>query len=156
MFDNITPYNVQSQIRNGERIYMVTFRDGRGVLQEIEVSSEVAEELYSFIKKERNLQRWDERHRERFLLSDESIYNRIYDSSGGVEEIMIHKELAAYLQQVIDDLPQKQRRRFFFYFEENMTYEQIAVLENCTKQSVKESVDRAREKVKEKIKKYFE
>lgn len=156
MFDNSNPYTIRTEKLDGEIHYIVSFYDGQGSFRETEVTEKIAEELNTFIRKERNLRRWDERHLEQFFLSDEMIHNRVYDSSGGLEHIILKKELAAYLQKVINDLPQIQRRRFLFYFDEKLTYEQIAERENCTKQSVKESVDRAKEKVKEKIKKFLE
>ncbi len=156
MFDNSNPYTIRMEKRDGEVHYMISFYDGQGDFRETEVSAEIAGELNVFVRKERNLRRWDERHIEQFFLSDEMIHKRIYDSSGGIEQIIINKELAAYLHKVINHLPQIQRRRFLFYFEEGLNYEQIAKYEGCTKQSVKESVDIAREKIRKKIKKFLE
>lgn len=156
MFDNSNPYTIRTERKDGEIHYIVSFYDGLGSFRETVVSEEIAEELNAFIRRERNLRRWDERHLEQFFLSDEMIHNRIYNSSEGIEQIILKKELAIYLYKVINDLPQIQRRRFLFYFDENLIYEQIAERENCTKQSVKESVDRAKTKVKEKIKEFLE
>ena len=53
---------------------------------------------------------------------------------------LLHKE--------ISKLPEVQKRRLLLYFFGDMTYEQIAKMEGCTKRAVKFSVDIAIEKLK--------
>lgn len=156
MFDNSNPYTIRTENWDGYIRHIVSFHDGQNIFRETEVSAEIAGELNDFIRRERNFRRWDERHLEQFLLSDEMVHKRVSGSSGGPEEIILRKELVVYLKQVINDLPRIQRYRFLFYFEKNLTYEQIAEMEGCTKQSVKASVDIARQKVIEKLKKFFD
>ena len=52
------------------------------------------------------------------------------------------------LHKAISKLPEVQKRRLLLYFFGDMTYEQIAKMEGCTKRAVKFSVDIAIEKLK--------
>lgn len=64
------------------------------------------------------------------------IHKRSNRSSGELEGIILRKELVAYLEQVIGDLPRIEQHRFFFDYVEKWAYEQIAEFKGCTKQSV--------------------
>ena len=55
------------------------------------------------------------------------------------------------LHQAIAQLPEKQRRRLVLYYFGEFTYEQIAVMEGCTKRAVKFSVDIALKNLKENL-----
>lgn len=57
----------------------------------------------------------------------------------------------AKLHKAIAELPEIQRRRLILYYFGELTYEQIAEIERCTKRAVKFSVDIAIGKLKEKI-----
>ena len=55
------------------------------------------------------------------------------------------------LHAAIGLLPEVQRRRLWLYFFEELTYEEIAVMEGCTKRAVKFSIDLALQNLKEKF-----
>ena len=57
------------------------------------------------------------------------------------------------LKDIINSLPEIQKRRLKKYYFEDMTLEQIAKEENCTKRAVKFTIDIAIEKISKKIKK---
>lgn len=69
-----------------------------------------------------------------------------------VEEIVAQQAEADELYKAIAQLPEKQRRRLVLYYFGELTYEQIAEMEGCTKRAVKFSVDIA---IKN-LKKFFE
>ncbi|MDR2525916.1 MAG: sigma-70 family RNA polymerase sigma factor [Oscillospiraceae bacterium] len=132
--------------------YFVSFKDGQGIRREVEISPEVYEAFAQFVKTERNLRRWDERHREYSELTDETLNNRAKRSPKSLEETAIDNERSEVLRQAIAELPEIQRRRFVLYFEYGMTCAAIGRMEGCSGASVKGSVDRAKAKVIEKLK----
>ena len=57
------------------------------------------------------------------------------------------------LHRAIQKLTEAQKRRVLLYFFEDMTYDQIAVIEGCTKMPVKRSIDQALQKLKKELEK---
>lgn len=153
MFDNTNPYTLRTEIVEGITHYYVSFADGQGILRETEVSRPVYLEFLRFVKQERNLRRWDERHIEQTDLSDETMYSRAVNPPKGVEETVFDSMRDERLRQAMAKLPETQRRRFTLYHEFGLTYEQIAEMEGCTHVSVFIGIKRAETKIKEIIKK---
>ncbi|HCC34741.1 MAG TPA: RNA polymerase [Ruminococcaceae bacterium] len=154
MFDYSNPYTLRTEVTEGIMHYYVSFKDGQAVLRETEVSRPVYLEFCRFVKQERNLRRWDERHTEQSDLTDESLYSRALNPPKSVEETVFDSQRDERLRQAIEDLPEVQRRRFILYHEFGLTYEQIAEMEGCSKVSAFRSVNRAKEKIKEAIKNF--
>jgi RNA polymerase sigma-70 factor (ECF subfamily) len=148
MFNNENPYTLRTDIVEGITRYYVSFIDGQAINREIEGSRPVYLEFLRFIKHERNLRRWDERHIEQSELTDESLYNRALRPPKSVEETAFDSLRNEYLRLAIQQLPEIQRRRFVLYHEFGLTYEQIAEMEGCTHVAVIRSVDKAQNKIK--------
>ena len=153
MFNNINPYTLRKEITNGITRFIVSFEDGWGVHRETEVSQSIYLEFLGFIKIERNLKRWDERHLEQSELSDELLYIRALNPQISVEDRININLCTEQLQLALQELSDIQRRRFILYYESRLTFEQIAKKEGCTKRAVKFSIDLARKTVCKKIKK---
>ena len=62
MFDNSNPYTLRTEVSGGITRYYVSFTDGQAIHRETEVSRPVYLEFLRFVKIERSLRRWDERH----------------------------------------------------------------------------------------------
>ena len=154
MFDNTNPYTLRTEIVEGITRYYVSFKDGQAQPQETEVSRPVYLEFLRFIKTERNMRRWDERHVEQSALTEESLVERALYQQKSLEETAFDSLRNEQLRLAIQSLPAIQRRRFVLYHEFGLTYEQIAEMEGCTKRAVKFSVDLAKEKIQEKIKNF--
>jgi RNA polymerase sigma-70 factor (ECF subfamily) len=154
MFDNTNPYILRTEIREGITYYYISFTDGQAILRETEISRPVYLELLRFIKTERNLRRWDERHTEQSVLTDETLYERAFHTPTDVEELTLDSLRNERLRRAVMELPETQRRRFILYHEFGLTYEQIAKMEGCTKVSAFHAVKRAEEKIKESIKNF--
>ena len=75
----------------------------------------------------------------------------VHGQQDDLEETTIRGMEYIRLHAAIDLLPEVQRRRVHLYFFEEYTYEEIAVMEGCTKRAVKFSVDPALQKLKEKL-----
>jgi RNA polymerase sigma-70 factor (ECF subfamily) len=154
MFDNTNTYTLRTEIAEGIMHYYVSFADGQGVHRETEVSRPVYLEFLRFIKTERNLRRWDERHTEQSELTEETLYYRALHPPKGVDETVFDSERDERLRQAVAELPEIQRRRFVLYHEFGLTYEQIAEMEGCSNVSAFRSVSRAEEKIREVMKNF--
>jgi RNA polymerase sigma-70 factor (ECF subfamily) len=152
MFDNKNLYTLRTEIVEGITHYFVSFKDGQDIHREIEVSRPVYTEFLRFVKAERNLHRWSERHLEQSELTDETLCERAFHQPKSVEDTVFDSIRNRRLRQTVLDLPEIQRRRFILYYEFGLTYVQIARTENCSAKAVEHSVEIARKK----IKKYFE
>ena len=152
MFDNSNPYTLNTEIVEGITRYYVSFADGQANHYELEIPHSVYLEFQRFVKVERNLRRWDERHREYSELTDEALDNRAMRPQKSVEDAALGSLQSGQLQLAIQSLPEIQRRRFILYYEFGLTYEQIAGIENCTFQVIARSIKTAENK----IKKYFQ
>lgn len=148
MFDNKNHYSLRTNVVEGIAHYYVSFIDGQANHNEIEVSRPVYFEFLRFVKVERNLRRWDERHTEQSDLTDETLNKRALYPQKSAEDIAFDCLHSEQVRIVIQQLPEIQRRRFVLHHGFRLTYEQIAKMEGCKKQSVCESVLIAESKVK--------
>lgn len=71
---------------NGTRNF-ISFKDGQGGYHELEVSEQFFIEFRQMERRNRNLLQSDERHKEFFGLSDESLNKRARVTPKGVDEI---------------------------------------------------------------------
>jgi RNA polymerase sigma-70 factor (ECF subfamily) len=148
MFKDKSPYTLRTEVVDGIARYYVSFVDGEKVRRETEVSLPVYEAFLSFVRVERNMRRWDERHRERSEFIEDTLYTLEMKIAKTVEEIVFdllrYKSILLATQQ----LTKVQQRRFFLYHAFGFTYEQIAEIEGCTAQVCHKSVARATKKIK--------
>ncbi len=148
MFDNTNIYTLRTEITGGIAHYFVSFMDVQNIHHKIEVSHLVFLEFQRFIKTERNLRRWDERHIEQSDLTDEELYNRALYKPINFEEELLDSMRNKKLWLSIQNLSEIQRRRLIMHHEFGLTYEQIAKMENCSSISIFHSVKRAEGKIK--------
>lgn len=142
--DKNNPYTLN--IVSG-RFYL-SFRDGMGVLYEMEIDGELYGLLNAFELEDLSyLNEWD-RHIEQSELSEETLEQRMRRTPSSVEETVYQAIQREQLHQAIDCLPKTQRRRLLLYYFYDFTYEKIAEIEGCTVMPVKRSIDRALEKIK--------
>jgi RNA polymerase sigma-70 factor (ECF subfamily) len=151
MFDSTNHYALRTEAAEGITRYFVSFKDGQAIQRETEVSEAVYLMFCQFVKTERNLRRWDERHTEYSELTDETLNDHARHTPKGVDEAAIEAERNETLYRAIAELPEIQRRRFLLYCDEGMTYAAIGRLEGCSAMSIKDSVDRARAKIIKKL-----
>lgn len=137
---------------NEERkIYIIKFKDTRNNMQIVEVT----EDIYNVFDKSElediSQMHEYERHIEHSELCDITLNRRAKNISITIEEEVEKKIFNEELKEVINELPEIQKRRLKKYYFEDMTYEEIASEENCTKRAVKFSIDIAIEKISKKI-----
>ena len=153
MFDNTNPYTLK-EITDGEKtIYIAVFKNGNGDTVETEISEEVSNVLFgTFVKKERNLKRSDQRHLEMRELSETILEKEIKNIPLSVEEEIFRKIERENLYKAISTLSEIQCKRFVLYYLKEYTLEKIALIEHCSVHSIYVSIERAKEKIKKFLK----
>lgn len=128
--------------------YYLSFKDARGVMQNIEIDKVLYELFNRFELEDISHLNRVSRHIEHSELTEASLNDRAFYKAESLEESVSRSIEYELLHTAIPKLPETQRRRLLLYFFGEMTYEQIAELEGCTKRAVKFSVDLAIEKLK--------
>lgn len=139
------PYTLSSSTKDD--LYIISFYDSKGLLQEIKVNKEIYD-LFDENEKYENA---------RFKEYNDHIlsvqYNdEIISKTDSIEDELLNNLIIDDIRKVISSLPTIQKKRIYKYFFQNKTLEQIAKEENCTKMAVKFSIDRALEKISKKFK----
>lgn len=134
-------------------IYIVIFKDVKGHLQKVEVSREVYQAFDRFeLDDIKELNEYD-RHIEHSEVFENNLTERAMDKPMLVDEVVENQIINEELKEAIQNLPEIQRNRLKKYYFDDMSYEEIAREEHCTKRAVKFSVDIALEKISKKFKK---
>ena len=94
------------------------------------------------------------RHIKHSELTENSLNDRVFYKEESLEETVSRCIEYELLHKAISKLPETQRRRLLLYFFGELSYEQIAKLEGCTKMAVKGSVDIALKKLKKLFEKF--
>lgn len=128
--------------------YYLSFKDARGVMQNIEIDKVLYELFNRFELEDISHLNRVSRHIEHSELTEASLNERAFYKAESLEESVSRSIEYELLHKAISKLPETQRRRLLLYFFGEMTYEQVAELEGCTKRAVKFSVDLAIEKLK--------
>lgn len=142
------PYRIWKDENN---VSYVEFTDCEGKTQTIVGDDELFNMLNEFELEDLSYLNIVDRHIEQSVLSEEQLKHRAFDMDNRFEKLIEKQEQYELLYKAVSELPEVQKTRITLYYFEDMTYEEIAELQNCTKMAVKFSVDIALEK----IKKYF-
>ena len=136
-----------------KNIYLVSFKDGNGKQQIIEVNEEIYKIFNSFeLQDLKELNEYD-RHIEHSEIFENTLEIKAKDKPISVEDQIIQKATFEELKNAINCLPETQRRRIKkYYFAEKNEYE-IAKEEHTTQQAVNKSLRLAIQKLKEILKK---
>ena len=149
-------YTLREESTESGKRYFISFKDGQGEHHEIEVSEKLFLEFRQMERRNRNLQQWNQRHREFNEVWDETLYRRALRVPKTLDERMIEKERNEMFYKAVARLPEIQRRRFLLYYEYDLNFYQIGEMEHCTASAIQKSVSVAKEKVKAEMKKYLQ
>lgn len=142
--DKYNPYTLTEK----EGKQLLSFRDGQGVLRELQITKELFEVLNQFELDDLSvLNEWD-RHIEHFEQTEQSLNRRAYYKAESVEDAVSRNIEYERLHRAISELPETQRRRLTLYYFRGLTYEQIAEMEGCSHPAVIKSVSAAIEKIR--------
>lgn len=146
--DKYNPYTLTEK----EGKYFLSFRDGQGVLRELQITTELFEVLNRFELDDLSiLNEWD-RHYEHSELTEATLYNRAAMLPESVEDAVFRSLQYEALHKAINQLPETQRRRLILYYFAGLTYAQIAEKEGCKYQTVQESIYTALKNLKKFLK----
>ncbi len=121
----------------------------------MEVSEQLFFEFRHMERRNRNLEQWNQWHREFNGVWDETLYRRALRVPKSLDERMIEKERNELFYKAVTQLSEIQRRRFLLYYEYDFNFYQVGGMEHCTASAVQKSVSVAREKVKAEMRKYL-
>jgi len=152
MSNNTNTYKLRTEEINGNIRYFVSFKDFYGVLQEVEVPTDVYLAFETSLREDDSLERWNRRRVEYAELTEAELYNRALSKPKSVEDEVLDNIRNEKLKQVISELPEIMRRRFILYHDYGLTLKQIGEVEGCSFQVVARSIKSAENK----IKKFFE
>ncbi|MGC4019948.1 MAG: sigma-70 family RNA polymerase sigma factor [Muricomes sp.] len=148
--DKYNPYDICEQ--NGH--YYISFKDGQGIYNRFEINKMLYEAFNSFELEDLSyFNVWD-RHIEQSEIWDSTLNTRAFHKPHNMEESVLKKFLIESLHMAIGKLTDIQRRRLILYYFEDMTYEQIAQREGCTKVPVKRSIDAAIKQLEKELKNF--
>ena len=108
-------YNPYTLSQNEDKHY-ISFRDGQGVLRELQITKELFEVLNRFELDDLSiLNEWD-RHIEHFEQTEQSLNRRAFSKEESVEETVLRSIEYERLHRAISELPETQRRRLILYY----------------------------------------
>ena len=142
--DKDNPYEIFTVgIKTDAPRYYIRFKDGTRVEHYLEISKELFDLLDSFELDDLSfLNEWD-RHLEQSEQTEATLNARAIHRRETVEEEVFRHIENEMLHRAIVTLPEVQRRRLTLYYFGNLTYQEIADLDGCSKVAVKYTIDKA-------------
>lgn len=137
--DKYNPYTIYE--KDGHAF--LSFKDGQGKSHTLEISRELYEAFNLFELEDVKYLNVLSRHIEHSEVCEITLNMRALNQPENVEDIVLKKLQEEALHKAIRRLPEKQKRRLILYYFEELTYEQIAELEGCSKVAVKYMIDKA-------------
>lgn len=132
--------------------YIVEFKDNKNIIHKVEISDEVYQAFDKFELEDISQIHKYRKHIEHNEVYEETLYHRAINDSVSIEDEIEEKIMIEELKYIINSLPEIQKRRLKKYYFDDMTLDQIAKEENCSKVAVKYTIDIALQKISEKIK----
>ena len=144
MSNNNEPYILWKEEYDDKMYFYVAHKDADGEMHGMKISEPVYLELQQSVNTHRNQKRSDERHKERFDLTEEKLYDRAYIKPKSVADTVVDKIQHELAMKILSEI---ERRRFTLH-EDGYTYEEIAAMGGCTFQAVAKSIKSAKAKMK--------
>lgn len=144
------PYTLYYCEKNNK--YICVFKDNNGTIQKVEITTKVYNALSDFELEDISQMHKYDKHIEHSELLEGTLYRRMSDSIYTFEDDIEKKILIESIKKELEYLPKIQARRIKKYFFYNMTMEEIAKVEGCSKVAIKYSIDIAIDKISKKIK----
>ena len=96
-------YTLREESTESGKRYFISFKDGQGEHHELEVSEQLFIEFRQMERRNRNLQQWNQRHREFNEVWDETLYRRALRVPKTLDERMIEKERNEVFYKAVPD-----------------------------------------------------
>lgn len=120
--------------------YYLSFKDGRGIMQNIEIDKVLYDLFNRFELEDISYLNRVSRHIEHSELTESSLNDRAFYKEESLEETVSRSMEYEQLHKAISKLPETQKRRLLLYFLGELNYEQIAELEGCKYQAIQSSI----------------
>ena len=101
-------YTLREESTESGKRYFISFKDGQGERHELEVSEQLFIEFRQMERRNRNLEQWNQRHREFNEVWDETLYRRALRVPKTLDESMIEKERNELFYKAVARLPEIQ------------------------------------------------
>ena len=116
----------------------------------VDVTIEVYECIQGFDRKAENLmhqkrRHWDIRELDEYIIANEC--SRVHTLTP--EQILCRKETLNQIKKTLKACTETQQKRFLLYALEDMSYEDIARLQGCSKMAISHSIKAVRKKYQE-------
>lgn len=138
------PYTLYTENKK----FYISFVDVNSDFQNIEVSQEVFESFNRFELEDISQMNEYDRHYEHSEMYENALQRRSISDVQSLEEYFENIQVTENLHMAISKLSEVQKRRLKKYYFEEKTFDEIALEEGCTYQSIKRSVYRAVAKIK--------
>ena len=143
------PYKIEQL---NENKYSVTFKDNKNTTHIVHISQEIYMALNEFELIELSQLNEFDRHIEHFDLCEEAINKRAVNKQKSIEENVEEFLEHEKLKEAINKLSPIQKRRLKMYYFEDMTLDEIALVEKCSHQAVSKSIKKSIEELKKNLK----
>lgn len=128
--------------------YYIRFQDGTGAEHCLEIDKELFDLMDRFeLDDLRHLNEVDN-HYEHSELTETTLNERAFFAQPSMESIVSFRLECEELHRAIDHLPIVQRRRLILCYFSELTHEQVAELEGCSRQAIEKSLQSALKKLK--------
>ena len=101
-------YTLREESTESGKRYFISFKDGQGEQHGLEVSEQLFFEFRQMERRDRNLQQWNQRHREFNEVWDETLYRRALRVPKSLDERMVEEERNETLYKAVESLPEIQ------------------------------------------------
>lgn len=142
--DKYNPYTLSTESRK----YYILFIDVNNHIQKVELSKKLFDSFNKFELEDISQMNEYDRHYEHSEVYEKTLNKKNVAVSQSLEEHFEDVLVMENLHMAITKLPEVQKRRLKKYYFEEKTFDEIALEEGCTYQSIQRSVYRAVAKIK--------
>ena len=136
-----------------KKIYMIKFKDSKGLLQNIELTDELYQIFNKFELEDISMMHKIDKYIEHSEVFEETLYRRSIKKVISIEEEVERNISFKELKEAINSLPIVQKRRIKMYYFDDLNLEQIAKIENCSFQAISKSINAALQNLSKNLKK---
>lgn len=153
--DKYNPYKIYSVGASTDSPhYYVSFNDGEGVQHDIEIDKKLYDTLNQFELDDLSFIHEVDNHYDLTKYTEEELTVHAFEPPTELEEDVLICIRDDALHKAIMKLPKTQRRRLTLRYFFDLTYDQIAQREGCSRQAVQDSIRLAKEFLKNFLKNF--
>lgn len=132
--------------------FFVSFKDGMGISQEIEINEKQSNAFNEFELEDLSEMNEFDRHIEHSEIYENNLEKRAKEKTISMEDEFIQKATFEELKKAIEILEEPYRKRIILYYFNNKNETEIAEIEGISQQAISKTLHIALEKLKEFLK----